>query len=98
MDGPAKVSGAAIYSSDVRLPGMLYGRILRSPHARAKVTKLDLSDAKRIPGVRAVVDALKEVRDIRFEGAPVAAVHWRWYGDERRKEMVLADSRSAERV
>jgi uncharacterized protein (TIGR02680 family) len=34
----------------------------------------------------------------RYHGAPVAAVHWRWYGDERRKEMALADSRSAERV
>jgi xanthine dehydrogenase YagR molybdenum-binding subunit len=73
VDGPAKVSGAAIYSYDVRLPGMLYGRILRSPHARAKVTKLDLSEAKRIPGVRAAVDALKEGRVRRFAGARVAA-------------------------
>ena len=49
VDGPQKVSGTAKYSYDVRLPGMLYGRILRSPHARAKVTKLDLAPAKRIP-------------------------------------------------
>jgi hypothetical protein len=34
----------------------------------------------------------------RYEGAPIAAVHWRWYGDERRKEMVLPDGQSAERV
>jgi len=54
VDGPAKVSGAAIYSYDVRLPGMLYGRILRSPHAHARVKKIDLAAAKRIPGVRAV--------------------------------------------
>src|SRR5689334_1800545 len=55
VDGPAKVSGAAIYSYDVRLPGMLYGRILRSPYAHARVKRIDVSGAKRIPGVRAVV-------------------------------------------
>src|SRR5712692_1496766 len=55
VDGPAKVSGAAIYSYDVRLPGMLFGRILRSPHAHAKVVKVDTAAAKRMPGVRAVV-------------------------------------------
>jgi xanthine dehydrogenase YagR molybdenum-binding subunit len=54
VDGPAKVSGAAIYSYDIRLPGMLYGRILRSPYAHARVKKVDLAAAKRIPGVRAV--------------------------------------------
>jgi len=74
VDGPVKVSGAAIYSYDVRLPGMLYGRILRSPHAHAKLVKVDLSAAKRIPGVRAVVEANKELREIRFEGAAIAGV------------------------
>ena len=71
VDGPLKVSGAAVYSYDVRLPGMLYGRILRSPHANARVKRLDSSAALRIPGVRAVVEAMKE---LRFEGAPIAAV------------------------
>ena len=71
VDGPVKVSGAAIYSYDVKLPGMLYGRVLRSPHAHAKVVKIDVSGAKRIPGVRAVVEA---GADVRYEGAPVAAV------------------------
>ncbi|MDQ3649407.1 MAG: xanthine dehydrogenase family protein molybdopterin-binding subunit [Acidobacteriota bacterium] len=54
VDAPLKVTGAAIYSYDVRLPGMLYGRILRSPHAHARITKLDTTAAERIPGVRAV--------------------------------------------
>jgi len=54
VDGPSKVSGAAIYSYDVRLPGMLYGRILRCPHAHARLTKFDSSAASNIPGVRSV--------------------------------------------
>ena len=54
VDGPVKVSGAAIYSYDVRLPGMLYGRILRSPYAHARVKKIDESAARRIPGVHAI--------------------------------------------
>jgi xanthine dehydrogenase YagR molybdenum-binding subunit len=70
VDGPLKVSGTAKYSYDMRLPGMLYGRILRSPHARAKVTKLDLGPAKKIPGVYAV----EQSKEAMYEGAPIAAV------------------------
>src|SRR5688572_10137301 len=70
VDGPQKVSGTAKYSYDMRLPGMLYGRILRSPHARAKVTKLDLEPAKKITGVYAV----EQSKDAMYEGAPIAAV------------------------
>ena len=52
-----KVSGKAKFASDVRLPGMLYGVIVRSPHARAKVKSVDTSAAKKIPGVWDVIDA-----------------------------------------
>ena len=55
VDGPVKACGVAEFSYDKRLPGMLYGRILRSPHAHARVTRLDTSVAEKIPGVRAVV-------------------------------------------
>ncbi len=72
VDGPSKVSGAAIYSYDKRLPGMLYGRVLRSPHAHARVTKLDTAAALRIPGVKAIVEG--PLKEVRFEGMPVAAV------------------------
>lgn len=71
VDAPLKVSGAAMYSYDMRLSGMLYGRVLRAPHARARVTKLDLSPALSIAGVKAAVEASK---DVRFAGSPVAAV------------------------
>ncbi len=71
VDGPLKVSGAARYTYDVRLPGMLYGRVLRAPHARAVVKKVDLAPALRLPGVQAAVAGLKGVE---YAGTPVAAV------------------------
>ncbi len=69
VDGPEKVSGAAIYSYDVRLPGMLYGRILRSPYAHARVKTIDASAAKRMSGVRAVVT----VQQLRAQERPTTA-------------------------
>ena len=72
VDGPLKVTGAARYTYDQRLPGMLYGRILRSPHAHARVTKIDTDAASKIPGVKAIVEA--PLSEVRFAGAPVAAV------------------------
>ena len=55
VDGPIKVSGVAEYTFDKRAPGMLYARVLRSPHAHARVLQIDSSVARRIPGVRAIV-------------------------------------------
>src|SRR6267142_64948 len=72
VDGPLKVSGAAQYTYDVRLPGMLYGRILRCPHAHARLTKFDSSAASRIPGVQAIIQT--SLKEFLFHGMPVAAV------------------------
>lgn len=72
VDGPLKAAGAARYTYDQRLPGMLYGRILRCPHGHARVTKLDTEAASKIPGVKAIVPA--PLTELRFAGAPVAAV------------------------
>jgi 4-hydroxybenzoyl-CoA reductase subunit alpha len=55
VDGIAKVTGRATYTFDVKLPGMLYGKILRSPYPHAKILKIDFSKAMEIPGVKAVV-------------------------------------------
>jgi xanthine dehydrogenase YagR molybdenum-binding subunit len=60
VDAPLKVSGAALYTYDVRPAGMLYGRVLRSPHAHARVLRVDASEARRMPGVRAIVGATDE--------------------------------------
>src|SRR5437016_12238808 len=72
VDGPLKVSGAAHYTYDVRLPGMLYGRILRCPHAHARIKRFDSSQALTMPGIKAIVQA--PLAEFRFAGSPVAAV------------------------
>ncbi|MBV9247692.1 MAG: xanthine dehydrogenase family protein molybdopterin-binding subunit, partial [Acetobacteraceae bacterium] len=54
-DGVPKVTGKALYGADLRMPGMLYGRILRSPHAHARIRSVDTSAAAKLPGVRAIV-------------------------------------------
>ena len=54
VDGIAKVTGRATYTFDVVLPGMLYGKILRSPHPHAKIKGIDYSKAMALPGVKAV--------------------------------------------
>lgn len=56
-DGREKVSGRSIFTDDIELPGMLYGRILRSPHPKARIKKLDLSRAAKLPGVKAIITA-----------------------------------------
>lgn len=55
VDGKAKVTGTAIYADDLVLPGMLHGKLLRSPYAHAKILNIDTSKAERLPGVRAVI-------------------------------------------
>jgi xanthine dehydrogenase YagR molybdenum-binding subunit len=54
LDGPDKVSGKAKYASDVKRPGQLYAKFLRSPYAHAKVVSIDISAAEKMPGVKAV--------------------------------------------
>jgi xanthine dehydrogenase molybdenum-binding subunit len=54
-DGVDKVTGRAKYGADLHLTGMLYGAILRSPHAHARIKSIDTSKAEALPGVRAVV-------------------------------------------
>jgi CO/xanthine dehydrogenase Mo-binding subunit len=54
-DGVDKVTGRALYGNDVNVPGHITGRILRSPHAHARILSIDTSRAAALPGVRAVV-------------------------------------------
>jgi xanthine dehydrogenase YagR molybdenum-binding subunit len=74
LDGNAKATGEAKYSIDMRLPGMLYGRILRSPFAAATVTSVDLSAAKKMPGVHAALSLAEPGEKVRYAGQEVAAV------------------------
>ena len=54
LDGPLKSTGTAQYAFDVKRPGMLYAKVLRCPHAHARLTSIDVSAAKAMPGVKAV--------------------------------------------
>ena len=55
VDGPEKVSGRAKYTADVLAPGQLAGRIYRSPYSHAEIIEVDVSEARKLPGVRAMV-------------------------------------------
>src|SRR5438876_46586 len=55
IDAVERVTGKATYSGDVQLPGMLYARVLRSPHPHARILKIDASQALAMSGVKAVV-------------------------------------------
>ena len=55
VDGLERVTGRATYTGDVRLPGMLYARVLRSPHPHARIQRLDISKALAMPGVEGIL-------------------------------------------
>lgn len=86
LEGPEKVTGKARYSYDVRLPGQLYAKVLRSPHPHARVCGVDTSKAAALQGVHAVISAedapeipfyentLLFDRTVRYQGEEVAAV------------------------
>jgi xanthine dehydrogenase YagR molybdenum-binding subunit len=74
VDAPAKVTGAAKYSSDVQPDGWLYGMIFRSRWPAAKVTGINIEKAKQIPGIKAVVVERGGERTVRFYGEELAAV------------------------
>ena len=61
-----KVQGRATYTEDVKLPNMLYAKILRSPYAHAIIEKIDISEAEKLPGVKAVI-TYEDVPKKQFE-------------------------------
>jgi xanthine dehydrogenase YagR molybdenum-binding subunit len=87
VDGVERVTGAARYSADVRLPGMLYGAIARCPYPHARLGSIDTRAAEALPGVRAVLtrDNITPIpwygkasrvfdTELRYEGDEIAAV------------------------
>lgn len=85
MDAQEKVTGKAVYIHDLKVPGMLYGKILYSPHPHAKILKIDTSEAERLPGVRAVLTGYN-TPPIKFgfykDNPPLKANKVRSYRDE----------------
>ncbi len=74
VDGPDKVSGTAKYTYDLHRPGMLYGKVVRSPYAHAKVVSIDTSAAEAMPGVKAVQIVAEPGTEIQWAGDDVVAV------------------------
>ena len=90
VEGVEKVSGSALYAADIHYPGVLWGKVLRSPYPHARIVNIDTSKARKVQGVRAVVTGKdepdryvgKSIRDIpvlcwdkvRYIGDKVAAV------------------------
>ncbi len=56
-DGVDKVTGRARFGADYAFPGMLHGKVLRSPHAHARIKSINLEKALKLPGVKAMVTA-----------------------------------------
>jgi 4-hydroxybenzoyl-CoA reductase subunit alpha len=69
LDAPAKATGKASYADDLSMPGMLYAAILQSPVAHAKILNIDVSKARKLPGVKAVVTA-KEAGPVKYGVSP----------------------------
>jgi xanthine dehydrogenase YagR molybdenum-binding subunit len=74
IDGAAKVAGRARFTTDIAAPGMLYGAILRSKWASAHIRAIDLSRARKAPGIVAAIAAREGEFDVRYYGDEIAAV------------------------
>ena len=70
IDSYERVTGRATYTRDVRLPGMLYARVLRSPHPHARIRSIDTSKAEALPGVRAVIT--HETHEVLYGSGSIA--------------------------
>ena len=74
VDSPDKVAGRARYTYDVKRPGMLFGKMVRSPYAHAKVVSIDISAAEKMPGVKAIEIVQKQGSTVHWAGDEVVAV------------------------
>ena len=81
-DLTAKLTGEAKYAADVQLPGMLIGKILRSPHPHARIVSIDASAAERLEGVHAVVTPFDVSEGKIAPDLPILDTEARFVGDE----------------
>ena len=84
VDGLDLITGTGKFIDDIVLPKMLYGKILRSAHAHAKILNIDTSKAEKLPGVKAVITG-KDTPRLRYGVAQIF--------DETRDEPVLTDDK-----
>jgi xanthine dehydrogenase YagR molybdenum-binding subunit len=90
VEGTEKVSGRARYTYDVRLPGQLYARVLRSPLPHARITHIDTARAEALPGVRAVLSSANQSQIEWYQETRLFDHTVRFVGDE--VAVVAADS------
>ena len=77
-----KLTGDAKYAADIQLPGMLYGKILRSPHAHARIRAIDTGAAGELPGVHAIVTPFDAPAGNIAPDVPILDTEVRFVGDE----------------
>src|SRR3990172_8212808 len=79
VDGEEKVTGRAVYTSDLQVPGIAFGKILRSPYAHARLLKVDAQKAARLPGVITVLSrddiARYELFGAAYKDQPIIPIH-----------------------
>ncbi|HEY1374738.1 MAG TPA: xanthine dehydrogenase family protein molybdopterin-binding subunit [Candidatus Binatia bacterium] len=97
VDGVDKVTGKAKFTGDLNVPGMLHGKILRSPFPHARIRGIDASKAEALPGVVAVLTA-KDISDTQpiYSGRPVIALDKARYIGEPVAAVAAEDIRTAE--
>src|SRR6201985_594764 len=77
-DGVDKVTGRAAFAADTTMPGMIWGKVLRSPHPHARIKSIDTSKAEALPGVRAVVTS-RDVVDFPIDKSVMLGIQdMRW--------------------
>jgi 4-hydroxybenzoyl-CoA reductase subunit alpha len=87
-DAPDKATGRAVFTEDIKLPNMLFGKLLTSPHAHAEVASIDTSKARALAGVKAVITG-EDISDVKYGVSParydeyvLAKTKVRFVGDE----------------
>src|SRR5207249_5302500 len=99
IEGYDKVTGESKYIADIALPGMLIGKILRSPYPHARILRIDTSRAERLRGLRAVVtaeDSLKRPWGAFFADQYILSVGKARYVGEEVAAVVSGDSETEE--
>src|ERR1700761_4091867 len=77
-DGVDKVTGRAAFAADTTMPGMIWGKVLRSPHAHARIKSIDTSKAEALPGVKAVVTS-RDIVDFPLDKSVMLGIQdMRW--------------------
>src|SRR3981189_222449 len=77
-DGADKVTGRAAFAADTTMPGMIWGKVLRSPHPHARIKAIDTSKAEKLPGVKAVVTS-RDIVDFPIDKSVMLGIQdMRW--------------------